>query len=368
MSDTALDAVFTPTDAASPAVSRLSASVERFVNGGAGAESTLHANRSALDLLHLVPRVLTDVSAIDTTTRLLGSDCALPAVIAPMAYQCAVHPGGELATARAARDHGVPFTVGVFSSCSVEEVAALGGSTWFQLYWLHDRGHMAELLRRAESAGCSALVLTVDTPRMGRRPADLRGSFTLPSGVTAVHFAPSAAAVPEAGASAIAVQTAQLVDPSLTWRDLEWLRGQTRLPLVLKGILDPSDAGQAVAAGADAVVVSNHGGRQLDGALPSIQALPAVVEEVAGRCEVLFDSGVRSGTDVLKALALGADAVMLGRPVLWGLAMAGEAGVARVLDLFRAELENAMALAGCTDVASAMGLRTVSGPSGRGVR
>jgi 4-hydroxymandelate oxidase len=339
--------------------------IERFVNGAAGAGLTLRANRAALDRISVVPRVLRDVSVTDTATDLLGGKCAIPAAIAPMAYQHAVHPEGELAVARAAGDAGVPFTVSTFSSVPVEEVAAVGGTTWFQLYWLRDRGMTAELLSRAESAGCTALVLTVDTPRMGRRQADLRGSFRLPEGVRAAHFDRRADGIPagqRTGVSAIAAQTAGLVDPSLSWGDLEWLREHTRLPLMLKGVLHAQDAATAARVGVDGLVVSNHGGRQLDGAPPALSALPAVVDAVEGRCEVLFDSGIRSGTDILKALALGARGVLLGRPVLWGLAVGGQAGAHRVLDLFRTELHNAMALAGCSDLAAVTGLATASQP------
>jgi 4-hydroxymandelate oxidase len=354
-----------PADARGPASAALPPMIERFVNGAAGAGLTLRANRAALDGIGVVPRVLRDVSATGTATTLLGSPCAVPAAVAPMAYQHAVHPEGELAVARAARDAGVPFTVSTFSSVPVEEVAAVGGTTWFQLYWLRDRGMTAELLSRAQSAGCAALVLTVDTPRMGRRTADLRGSFRLPDGVRAAHFDRRTDGIPDAarsGVSAIAAQTAGLVDPSLSWRDLEWLRARTGMPLVLKGVLDPRDAATAAELGVDGVVVSNHGGRQLDGAPPAVSALPAVADAVAGRCEVLFDSGIRSGTDILKALALGAGGVLLGRPVLWGLALGGQAGVHRVLDLFRTELHSAMALAGCPDLAAAAALATTDGP------
>ncbi|WP_329529741.1 alpha-hydroxy-acid oxidizing protein (plasmid) [Streptomyces sp. NBC_01450] len=365
MINTAPTDLLAPADAQGPASAALPPMIERFVNGAAGAGLTLRANRAALDRICVVPRVLRDVSATGTATNLLGTPCAIPAAVAPMAYQHAVHPDGELAVARAARDAGVPFTVSTFSSVPVEEITAVGGTTWFQLYWLRDRGMTAELLSRAESAGCTALVLTVDTPRMGRRQADLRGSFRLPEGVRAAHFDRRADGIPAAartGVSAIATQTSDLVDPSLSWRDLEWLREHTRLPLVLKGVLDAQDAATAARLGVDGVVVSNHGGRQLDGAPPAVSALPTVADAVAGRCEVLFDSGVRSGTDILKALALGAGAVLLGRPVLWGLAVGGQAGAHRVLDLFRTELHSAMALAGCPDLEAVTGLATADGP------
>lgn len=362
-----LDGMLTPADAEGLAAGVLPAAVERFVGGAAGAGLTLDANRAALDRLHLVPRVLTDVSATGTAHSLLGSPAALPVAVAPMAYQRAVHPDGELATARAARAAGVPFTACTFSSTPVEDIAATGVTTWFQLYWLRDRGHTKELLARAEAAGAQALMLTVDTPYMGRRQADMRAAFTLPEGVSPVHFDRRVSGVPDgpqAGVSAVAAQTAGVVDPSLGWADLDWLRAQSTLPLVLKGILDPEDAARAADLGADGVVVSNHGGRQLDGAVPAIEALPAVTEAVDGRCHVLFDSGIRSGTDVLKTLALGADGVLLGRPALWGLAAGGEAGVRTVLELLREELANALALAGCPDPSSAARLRTAWLPGG----
>ncbi|RAY16587.1 alpha-hydroxy-acid oxidizing protein [Actinomadura craniellae] len=356
--------MLTPADAEALAADVLPAAVERFVGGAAGAELTLRANRAAFDRLHLVPRVLADVSSVSTARTLLGTASALPVAVAPLAYQRAVHPDGELATARAAQDAGVPFTACTFSSTHVEDIAATGATTWFQLYWLRDRGHTEELLKRAEAAGCRAVMLTVDTPRMGRRQADMRGAFTLPEGVAAVHFGRRPDGVPgdaRSGTSAVAAQTANVVDPSLRWADLDWLRERTSLPLVLKGVLDPADAERAAGCGVDALVVSNHGGRQLDGAIPALDALPAVADAVAGRCELLFDSGVRSGTDVLKALALGADGVLLGRPVLWGLAAGGHQGVLRVLRLLAEELETALALAACPDLAAAARLRVANG-------
>jgi 4-hydroxymandelate oxidase len=356
--------MLTPADAQSLAANILPTAVERFVNGAAGNGLTHRANRAALDQVRLVPRTLVDVSSVSTASRLLGRNGAQPVAVAPMAYQRAIHPDGELATARAARDSDVPFTVSMFSSHSVEEISAVGATTWLQLYWLRDRGHTLELVRRAEAAGCTALMLTVDTPRMGRRLDDMRGAFTLPDGVTAAHFdrlphgGPN---TPQPGVSEVAAQTASVVDPSLNWADIDWLRERTALPLILKGVLDPSDAQRAAQRGVDAVVVSNHGGRQLDGALPSTDALPAVAEAVTGHCEVLLDSGIRSGTDVLKALALGATGVLLGRPALWGLAAGGGDGVLRVLRLLHQELEHAMALAGCPDTSAAAHLRTVIG-------
>jgi 4-hydroxymandelate oxidase len=236
----------------------------------------------------------------------------------------------------------------------------VGATLWQQIYWLRDRGLVTEMVRRAEEAGCEALVLTVDLPRIGRRLRDMRNGFTLPPGVTAANLSgPEDALLHRraAGSSGVAVHTNQIFDPSLSWADVAWLRESTRLPLVIKGILDPADARRAVEHGASAIVVSNHGGRQLDGAVPSAAALPAVCETVMGRCEVLLDSGIRGGIDVLRALALGANGVLLGRPALWGLASGGPDGAAQVLSLLAEELKEAMHLAGCPDVASARNLR-----------
>jgi 4-hydroxymandelate oxidase len=278
-----------------------------------------------------------------------------------MSYQRVVHPEGETGMARAAKEAGIPLTLSMMSSCPVEEVAAVGATLWQQLYWLRDRGLVTEMVRRAEAAGCEALVLTVDLPRIGRRLRDMRNGFTLPPEVTAANLSgPEDALLHRhtAGSSGVAVHTNQIFDPSLSWADVAWLRESTRLPLVIKGILDPADAGRAAERGANAIVVSNHGGRQLDGAVPSAAALPAVCEVVKGRCEVLLDSGIRGGTDVLRALALGASGVLLGRPALWGLASGGPDGAAQVLSLLAEELTEAMHLAGCPDVASARNLRT----------
>jgi 4-hydroxymandelate oxidase len=342
-----------------------------FVAGGSGAELTLAANRAALDRVYLLPRVLTDVSGCSTRAQFLGSGAAMPVAIAPMAYQRLVHADGELGLARAARAAGIPFTAGMLGSYPIEQIAAVGGDTWLQLYWLRDRGITRELVQRAEQAGCRALMLTVDVPQLGRRIRDLRNGFAFPPDVTAANLGtaqemPGHTSVP--GASAVARHTAALFDPSLSWPDIEWLREQSTLPLILKGILHPGDARRAADLGLDALVVSNHGGRQLDGAAPSITALPDVCAAVGGRCEVILDSGIRSGTDVLRALALGASGVLLGRPALWGLARGGEIGARQLIGLLQEELESAMMLAGCPDVASVAALRTAmpGGPAAGG--
>jgi 4-hydroxymandelate oxidase len=338
----------------------LPAPVRDYVGGGSGSEVTLAANRAALDRVHLVPRVLTDVSACSTSSEFFGCPASMPVAVAPMAYQRMVHPAGELGLARAAGQAGIAFVMSMMSSSPLEELAAAGGTIWLQLYWLRDRATLLSLVRRAERAGCRALMLTVDLPRMGRRLRDIRSGFALAPGVSAVNLDDDAAVLaqtPVTGSSAMAIYTAQAIDPSLSWADVEWLRDQTSLPLVLKGILDPRDAGRAAGMGVNAIVVSNHGGRQLDGAVPSIAALGGVCEAVAGRCAVLLDSGIRSGTDVLRALALGASGVLLGRPALWGLAYGGEQGAGQVLTLLREELAEAMSLAGCPDISAVRRLR-----------
>jgi 4-hydroxymandelate oxidase len=338
----------------------LPAAVRDFVAGGSGAELTLAANRAAFDRLRIVPRTLRDVSDCTCATTLVGSPAAMPVATAPIGYQKLVHPQGELAAARAAAEAGIPFTVGTLSSHTVEEIAAVGATTWFQLYWLRDRAKSFDLVRRAEDAGCRAVMLTVDVPWMGRRRRDQRNGFTLPDDVVAAHFpmgAESAAHRAASGESAVARHTAAAFAPSLSWADLTELRRRTRLPLLIKGVLDPADAAQAVESGVDGIVVSNHGGRQLDGAVASIDALAEVCAAVDGRCEVLLDSGVRSGVDVLKALALGASGVLLGRPLLWGLAAGGAEGARRVLDLLAAEVRDALGLAGCPAPAAAGTLR-----------
>ncbi|MFC7479067.1 alpha-hydroxy acid oxidase [Luedemannella flava] len=325
-----------------------------FVAGGSGAELTLAANRDALNRVQLVPRLLRDVSRCTTDTVLLGQPARAPMAIAPIAYQRLVHPDGELAAARAARDAGVPFIASTLSSVSIEELAAVGGNLWFQLYWLRDTGHTMDLVRRAEEAGCTGIVLTVDVPWMGRRLRDVRNAFGLPEDVRAANFGElSTAHQRRSSQSAVAVHTSEAFSSAVTWASVDLLRARTALPLALKGILAPEDARQAVGAGVDAIVVSNHGGRQLDGAIPSIDALPAVVAAVDGAVEVLMDSGIRTGTDILKALALGASGVLIGRPLMWGLAMGGQAGAEQVLRLLAEELRDALGLAGCDSVAAA---------------
>ena len=347
-------------DAEQAAAQILSADIRDFIAGGSESEVTMAANRAALDAVFITPRVLTGITGSDTSATLVGCQSAVPAALAPMSYQRMVHPDGEVGMARAAKEAGIPLTLSMMSSFPLEEVAAVGATLWQQLYLLRDRGKVTEMVRRAEEAGCAALVMTVDVPRMARRLRDMRNAFVLPAGVTAANLkGPESALLHKhaAGTSGVAAHTHKMFDPSVSWADVSWLREQTELPLVLKGILDPADARRAVEHGASAIVVSNHGGRQLDGAIASATALPAVRDVVKRRCEVLMDSGIRGGLDVLKALALGADGVLLGRPALWGLASGGAPGAARVLSLLGEELTEAMHLAGCPDVTAARNLR-----------
>ncbi|MEU8368630.1 alpha-hydroxy acid oxidase [Micromonospora tulbaghiae] len=346
---------------AAPARAVLPADVWDFVDGGSGTETALAANRAALDRVAVLPRMLAGVDDPSTEAALPGGRAALPVAVAPMAYQRLLHPDGEPALAAAARAAGVPYVASTLSSTPIEEIAATGATVWFQLYWLRDRALVADLLDRAEVAGCAAVMVTVDVPVLGRRLRDARNGFALPPHVTAANLPggrDDLAHQGTPGVSAVAVHTGAVFAPALSWADLEWLRERTRVPLLVKGILDPRDAVRAADAGVDAVVVSNHGGRQLDAAPASAAVLPEVVEAVDQRCAVLLDSGVRSGVDVLRALALGADGVLLGRPLLWALAAGGRAGAEAALALLAAELRDALILSGCPDPASARRLRT----------
>jgi 4-hydroxymandelate oxidase len=330
--------------------SRLPSDVWDYLQGGSGSEATVAANLAAFGRLALRPRTLVDVTECDLTATLLGSPLAFPVAIAPMAFQRLAHPDGEVAVAAAAREAGTLVIASTFASRTFEEIsAAADGAWWLQVYWLRERGALSTVLRRAVDAGCRGFMLTVDAPRISRRLRDIRNGFTLPPGITAVNVPASAMTeVHEhsAGSSALRRHANSQLDASITWADLAWLRAQSALPLALKGIVTGEDAATAVGHGVDAIVVSNHGGRQLDGAIASMDALPEVVAAVAGAIPVLVDGGVRSGVDVFRALAVGARAVLVGRPVLWGLAHDGAAGVGAVLRLLREELSEAMALAG----------------------
>ena len=345
------------------AKSLLATEVWDFIAGGSGFEITMRANRQALDSVSVYPRVLGGTLS-GTDTNLLGTPMSMPIAVAPMAYQRLVHPAGEVAMAEAACQAGIPLMLSALSSCLIEDIARTGAKIWFQLYWMSERSAVEQLIGRAEAAGSTALVVTLDVPILGRRLRDVRNQFALPADVIAANLtggATSTAHRARAGESALAAHTTELFGPALTWSDLEWLRGRTSLPLAVKGVLDPRDAARAVGIGADAVVVSNHGGRQLDGAPASITALAAVVAEVGQQCQVLLDSGVRSGMDVLRALALGASGVLVGRPLLWALAVGGAAGATQALSLLSTEFRESLILAGCPDLAAVRDLRTDQG-------
>jgi isopentenyl diphosphate isomerase/L-lactate dehydrogenase-like FMN-dependent dehydrogenase len=314
-----------------------------YFAGGAGDELTLRDNVGAFSRWRLRPRVLVDVGGVTTATTVLGREVSMPLLVAPTAFQRLAHPDGEVATARAAAEVGTVMCQSTLSSVTPAELAAAAPDArlWFQLYWSSDRGFTAELLAAVAEAGFEAVLFTVDFPAAGRRERDLRAAFTLPEDLATPNI-PGSLRRRDFHAA-----LGEIVDPTLTWRDLEWLREACSLPILLKGILSAEDAVLAAEHGAAGVIVSNHGGRQLDGVAAALDALPEVVEAVGDRVEVLLDGGVRRGTDVLKALALGARAVLVGRPPVWGLAVGGEQGVREVLELLRAEIAHGLTQLGC---------------------
>jgi isopentenyl diphosphate isomerase/L-lactate dehydrogenase-like FMN-dependent dehydrogenase len=304
-----------------------------YCASGANDEITLRENRLAYERITLLPRMLVDVSERHMGTTALGEPVSMPILIAPTAFQGLAHPEGEVATVKAAGAAKTLMTLSTGSTFSIEEVMAVAtGPVWFQLYLFKDRAISASLVKRAEVAGCKAIVFTVDVPLLGRRERDVRNQFKLPDG--------------------LAPYIASLLDPALTWKDIEWLTGITKLPVLIKGILRSDDALLAVNHGASGVIVSNHGARQLDTTPATISILPEIVDAVGGKVEVYVDGGIRRGTDVLKAIACGARAVFIGRPVLWGLASGAEAGVRYVLEMLRQEFDLAMALSGCPTLSS----------------
>ncbi len=326
-----------------------------YIAGGAEDGISMAENETAFGRIQFRPRMMVDVSQQNLSTEVLGDKINLPIMLAPTALHRLVHEEGELATARGAHAQGTVMTLSTVASQSIEDVAAETESPkWFQLYCFKDRDASKFLVERVEAQGFKAICLTVDTPRMGRREADLRNGFHLPPGIEIKNFDTYEKfkdIEPELRSTMVAAFVNMMFENALTWKDIEWLRSITKLPILLKGILTREDAALAVKHGVDGIIVSNHGGRQLDGVPATIEALPEVVEAVSGKAEVFMDGGIRRGSDVLKALALGAKAVMIGRPYVWGLALNGEAGVKRVLSILQEELEIAMALAGCPTIA-----------------
>ena len=330
-----------------------------YFSGGAADEISLRANRTAWDALSLWPRVLRPLAGGHTRVPLLGRTLAHPILLAPVAFQRLAHPDGELAMAYAAAALGAGVVLSTQASVSLESVAQAvlpdpgRGPLWFQLYLQPDRGFTQALVQRAEATGYEALVLTVDAPTSGVRDRERRAGFRLPPGVGPVNLTGLQVPAPSALSPGQSALFDGLLHHAPTWDDIAWLQSITRLPVLLKGVLHPADARQAVSVGAAGLIVSNHGGRTLDTAPATVTALPRVVQAAGGAVPVLVDGGIRRGTDVLKAMALGASAVLVGRPAVWGLANAGAAGVAHVLRLLRDELEVAMALTGCATLAEA---------------
>jgi 4-hydroxymandelate oxidase len=316
---------------------------------------TLRQNRNSYDEIAIRPRMLVDVTTRDKSLELFGCKLSMPIIVAPMAFQAMAHSDGEIVMAKAAKDAETVMTASTLSNYSIEQIAEGSvANLWFQLYVYKDRELTKSLVQRAETARCKALVLTVDSPLLGRREGDVRNKFQLPSHLRIGNLIGSNIdSLPDdVAGSSLAAYIASLYDPALTWKDLAWFRQITDLPILVKGILRADDARLAIENGASGIVVSNHGGRQLDTAIATIRALPEIVEAVDGRCKVLIDGGIRRGTDVFKALALGADAVMVGRPLIWGLSVSGRAGAAHVLEILSAELDLTMALSGCPNIGS----------------
>lgn len=360
-------------DLRSRARKRLPRAVFEFIDGGAFDEVTLRANSEDFRSIRFVPRVLTDIEKRNQSVELFGRRYDAPIVLAPTGLAGLLSRRGELSAVRAASRINVPYCLSTMATCSIEDISAeVDAPNWFQLYVLRDRGLTKAFIERAREARCSALVLTVDTKVQGPRERDMRNGFTVPPRFTAstlldfalhwrwlldVGFGPKITFRNFIGTkanSANAVTITQFIagqyDLSVSWRDVDWFKSQWGGPLLLKGLLSPEDARQAIDAGVDGIIVSNHGGRQMDGAISAIAALPAIVDAAAGRIPLILDGGVRRGSDVIKAVALGATACMIGRAWLYGLAVGGESGVERALTILRDEIDVSMALLGCADL------------------
>ncbi len=355
-----------------------------YADSGAWTEGTYRANETDFAKVKLRQRVAVDMTNRTLASTMIGQPVSMPVALAPTGLTGMQHADGEILAARAAHKAGVPFTLSTMSICSLEDIANhVGSPFWFQLYVMRDRDFIARLIQRAKAAGCSALVLTLDLQILGQRHKDIRNGLSAPPKPTIANMINLATkprwclqmldtprrtfgnivghAKGVGDLSSLSSWTAEQFDPQLDWDDVQWIKDQWGGKLILKGILDPEDAELAVKSGADALIVSNHGGRQLDGALSSIEALPAIVDAVGGRTEILFDGGIRSGQDVIKALALGAHGTFIGRAFLYGLGAMGEAGVTRCLDIIRKELDITMALCGLRDIQDVDGRILVKG-------
>lgn len=343
--------LLTPDDYEAWARANLNKPTYDFVAGGAGSELTLRENRDAYDRFRLVPRVLRDVSSVSASVEIFGSSLSAPLYVSPIGMQRLLHEAAEMATARAAKAAGIGMGVGTASTVVMEDLAAVGGPLWFQLYWRRDREITRDLVERAAAAGYDAIALTVDTPVIGRRLRDVRNRYQRPPSITYANYAkyedPS---IKDAAGGAPTYYVAQQMDQTLTWDDLAWLKEVAGIPVVVKGVMSPEDARLAVDAGADGVMVSNHGARQLDHIPGTIDMLAEVVDAVAGEALVAIDGGVRRATDVVIALALGADVVAIGRPVLWALAQGGEAAVSTLLNTYVSDITQVMTLMGARSV------------------
>ncbi len=336
------------------AAAKLPDGILDYYAGGALDEVTLRENRAAYDRIPIYFRALAGLRERSLATTVLGQDVSMPILVAPTAFHRMACEDGELATARAASRTGTLMIVSTLSNTDVEDIAAAAnGPLWFQLYIYKDRAATRDLIARVEKTRCSAIVLTVDAPLLGPRERDVRNRFALPDGLSVKNLlgAGQGTVAQDVFGSGLAKYVSTFLDPAISWKDVEWLQGVTKLPILIKGIVRADDARRAVEMGVRGIVVSNHGGRQLDTSPATIEALPHVANAVAGRAEVYVDGGVRRGIDVVKAIARGARAVLVGRPVLWGLAVEGEQGVVDVLDILRGELDNALGLCGCSSIA-----------------
>jgi 4-hydroxymandelate oxidase len=344
------DLLFNIADYARAARAKLSREVCDYYEGGALDEITLRENSAGWERLKLYYRVLAGVRDRDMSTTILGRKISMPIAIAPTAFHKLACAEGEIATAKAAKAAGTLFILSSLSTTAMEPVLAEAASPrWFQLYIYKDRGITAELVNRAEAAGAEAIVLTVDAPGLGTRERDMRNRFSLPEGLAIENLSPlGKGRIPEVKGSGLAAYVRDNFKSDLSFDDLDWLCGATRLPIVVKGVCRGDDARRIAERGAKGIVVSNHGGRQLDTSPATCEVLPQVVDLAGDRCEIYVDGGIRRGSDILKAIALGARAVMIGRPILWGLTVAGEQGVLNVLEIFRRELDEAMLLCGCS--------------------
>lgn len=325
-----------------------------YYRSGANDELTLHENHAAYERIRLKPKVLIDTSKRDLTTTVLGQTLSMPIMVAPTAFHCMAHPEGEVATARAAGKAGALMMLSTLSTSSIEEVLPEAtGPVWFQLYVYKDREATLSLVERAVSHGCTAITLTVDAQVWGRRERDIKNRFRLPKGLSIKNLMPAGKGdfPDEKADSGLAAYVTWQFDQTLTWKDIDWLCSKAKVPVLLKGVLHPDDARRAADHGAAGIIVSNHGARQLDTVPATIEALPDLVEAVDGKLEVLIDGGIRRGTDVFKAIALGAKAVGVGRPIIWGLAVDGEQGAKRVIDIVRKDFELTMRLCGCATLA-----------------